>query len=303
MKDTIFKRIVESSLFNGFVLFMILLAGVVVGLETYPSIQNSYSATLHLIDQIILWTFVFEALIKILSFGKFPWKYFSDGWNVFDFSIVVICFLPLNASYSAVLRLARILRVLRLVSALPKLQLLVGALIKSIPSMIYVFILMVLHFYIFAVLGTFLFQINDPAHFGDLQTSMLTLFGLVTLEGWVDVMYINFYGCDQYGYGDSPIPCTTPQSQPIAAALYFISFIITGAMIVLNLFIGVIMNGMEEAKEEAEIKQREDFLKDGKISPEEELIIIQKKLEELNTDLKYLGIKLKANEEERRKKS
>ncbi len=303
MQDTIFKRIAESSLFNGFILFMILLAGVVVGLETYPSIQNSYSTTLHLLDQIILWTFVFEALIKILSFGKSPWKYFSDGWNVFDFSIVIICFLPLNASYSAVLRLARILRVLRLVSALPKLQLLVGALIKSIPSMIYVFILMVLHFYIFAVLGTFLFQNNDPIHFGDLQTSMLTLFGLVTLEGWVDVMYINLYGCDKYGYSDSPIPCTTPQSQPIAAALYFISFIITGAMIVLNLFIGVIMNGMEEAKEEAEIKQRLDFLKDGKISPGEELVIIQKKIEELNTDLKYLGIKIKADEEERKKKS
>lgn len=302
MQNNIFKRIVDSTLFNGFVLFMILLAGVVVGLETYPNIQSKYSSSLHVLDQLILWTFAIEAMIKILSHGKSPWKYFSDGWNVFDFSIVVVCFLPLNAAYSAVLRLARILRVLRLVSALPKLQLLVGALIKSIPSMIYVFILLILHFYIFAVLGTFLFQINDPAHFGNLQTSMLTLFGLVTLEGWVDVMYINFYGCDQYGYGDSPIPCNNPQSQPIASALYFISFIITGAMIVLNLFIGVIMTGMEEAKEEAEIKEREDFLKDGKITPEEEIVIIQKKLEALNTDLKYFGIKLKAKEEERRKK-
>ena len=148
-----------------------------------------------------------------------------------------------------VLRLLRLLRVLKLVKALPKLQILVSALLKSIPSMGYVTLLLFLLFYVYAVSAVFLFGHNDPLHFGDLETAMLSLFRVVTLEDWTDIMYINMYGCDRYGYtAKSIVACTNPEANPLLASLFFVSFVLIGTMIILNLFIGVIMTGMEEAQ-------------------------------------------------------
>ena len=101
---------------------------------------------------LVLYVFAAEALLKILSHLPKPGNYFKDGWNVFDFSIVVICFMPFDAEYVAVLRLARVLRVLRLLSVVPKLQILVVALLRSIPSMFYVTILLFILFYIYIVI-------------------------------------------------------------------------------------------------------------------------------------------------------
>src|SRR5688572_3157341 len=180
------KKIVDSTWFHTFIIFVILGAGVVVGLETYPGLMDTHGELLHMLDHIILYIFVLEIVLKVIAKGNKPWEFFYDGWNVFDFIIVAVCFLPIGGAYIAVLRLARILRVFRLVSAMPKLQLLVGALLKSIPSMSYVGILLFLLFYIYAVLGTFMFGQNDPIHFGSLQVSMMTLFKTITLEGWID---------------------------------------------------------------------------------------------------------------------
>jgi len=179
-----FRKIVDSRTFQYFIIGVILAAGVIVGLETYPGLMDTHGDLLHLLDHIVLYIFVVEILLKIGAKGSKPWEFFNDGWNVFDFIIVAVCFMPIGGAYIAVLRLARILRVFRLVSALPKLQILVGALLKSIPSMSYVGILLFLLFYIYAVIGTFMFGQNDPIHFGSLQVSMMTLFKTITLEGW-----------------------------------------------------------------------------------------------------------------------
>jgi len=144
----------------------------------------------------VLYIFVLEAFIKILAEGKKPWRYFQKGWNIFDFTIVAICFLPFNAQYVTVLRLARVLRVFRLATVIPRLQVLVAGIIKSIPSMFYVSALLFILFYIYAVLGIFLFRGNDPGHFGDLGTSLTSLFRLVTLDNWTDLLYTAYYGSD-----------------------------------------------------------------------------------------------------------
>ena len=176
------RKIVDSNLFQYFILGCILLAAVLVGCETYPYMQLHYGNTLEWLNVIVLWIFVVEAALKMSQYGTKFYKYFLDPWNLFDFTIVVVCFLPVNASYAAVLRLARIMRALRLMTAMPQLQLIVGALIKSIPSMGYVGILLALNFYVYAVMGVFLFRANDPFHFYDLQTAMLSLFRVVTLR-------------------------------------------------------------------------------------------------------------------------
>jgi voltage-gated sodium channel len=248
-----FKTLAEHRASQSFILGVILIAGALVGIETYPAAVARYGALLHLLDQIVLFVFVAEAVIKIAAEGRAPWRYFRDPWNCFDFAIVVACFLPFQGQAVTVLRLLRLLRVLRLVHALPRLQVLVSALLKSVPSMGYVSLFLGLLFYVYAVAGVFLFGHNDPVHFRSLERAFLALFQIVTLEGWVDVLYTNMYGCDGYGYGaESLLPCTAPAARPVASILYFVSFILLGTMIILNLFIGVIMKSMEEAQEETD---------------------------------------------------
>jgi len=240
----------DTAWFQNFITIAILAAGVVVGFETYPSMVERHGGVLHFLNELILWIFVAEIVVKMGAEGKTFWRYFYDPWNVFDFIIVAVCFMPFNASFVAVLRLVRLLRVLKLVTAIPKLQVLVGALLKSIPSMFYVSILLFLMFYLYACAAVFLFSENDPVHFSNLQMSFLSLFRVVTLEDWTDVMYIQMYGCADYGYDGMMELCTASVSRPLLGALFFVSFVMLGTMVVLNLFIGVIMNSMDEAQAE-----------------------------------------------------
>lgn len=255
------KSIVNSTFFQRLILVTILLAGVVVGVQTFKAFAREHAFVLNTLDSFILGIFVIEAVIKILAEGIRPQNYFKNPWNVFDFSIVVACLLGpvihLGADFLPVLRLARILRVLRLVSAIPKLQLLVSCLLRSLPSMFYVSILLFLLFYIYGTMAVFLFAENDPIHFRNLQTSILSLFRVVTLEDWTDVMYINMYGSENYGYSSNDLAKWTPISSatPLGGALFFVSFVLIGTMIVLNLVIGVIMNSMDESNAEMKIKQ------------------------------------------------
>lgn len=259
--SSFFLKIANSTWFQSLIIAVILLAGVVVGIQTYELSSETvrgYSNLLSVIDTTILIIFTIEVVVKVLAEGNKPWNYFTDPWNIFDFLIVAVCYLAfvmptIDAGFIAVLRLARILRVFKLVTALPKLQMLVGALLKSIPSMFYVGILLGLLFYIYAAMGVFVFGENDPVHFGSLHKSMLSLFRVVTLEDWTDIMYINMYGCDHGIWGYSPENgCLNPKANPIVGAFFFVSFVLIGTMIVLNLFIGVIMSAMDEVREEEE---------------------------------------------------
>lgn len=224
------QRLVASPAFGRTVLIVIVLAAVLVGLETSPTLVASHGAALHLLDQLILAFFVVEAVVKITACGRHWTRYFKDPWNVFDFSIVAVCLLPFDSQFAAVLRLARVLRVLRLITGVPRLRVLVGALLGSIPSMGYVGLLLGLQFYVYAVVGVHFFSGIDPDHFGNLGVAMLTLFQTLTLEGWVD-----FY--ETQVKGGAP---------PLVAVTYFASFILLGAMVTLNLLIGVVVNGLEE---------------------------------------------------------
>ena len=77
----ILRTIADSSLFQNFIIFVIVLAGVAVGLETYPAIASQYGPTLHIVNDVILWIFVAEVVIKMGAEGKKPWRYFYDPWN------------------------------------------------------------------------------------------------------------------------------------------------------------------------------------------------------------------------------
>ncbi len=278
--------IVESNLFRNFILGLIILSGVIVGIETYPETYSKNAALFYLIDQVIIFIFVLEISLKLISNGKKPWNFFLDPWNVFDFIIVAVCFIPdINTNFVTVLRLARILRVFRIISVLPKLQILVNALLKSIPSMGYVVVLLGIVFYIFAVAGSFLFAKTDPIHFGSLHISMITLFKVLTLEGWTDIMNIQLYGSSE------PSAEYTMKVVSYASIAYFVSFILIGAMIIMNLFIGVVMNSMQESQNEMEkdlMKRQQPIHSTQKLLEE-----LEEKIDGLKTDIQKLNQSLK----------
>lgn len=233
----VLRKAANSNWFGRATMGLILLSALIIGLETRPDVMAEFGHVLKFADKILLFLFTLEVLIRLGSTAPNYQNYFKDGWNIFDFAIVAICYMPIQSEYAVVLRLVRILRALRLVRALPKLRMIVEALIKSISSMGYVGLLLSIVFYIYGVLGVFMFGAKDPEHFGSLSTAFLTIFQIMTLEGWVDLM--------------KPLI----EIQPLGAPLYFISFIFLGTMITLNLFIGIIISGMTEIeKKEQEEK-------------------------------------------------
>lgn len=279
-------QIVNSGQFRYFILTLIILSGAIVGLETYPSVYNQLAHVFFVVDQIIIYIFLAELILKLLSYGSKPWVYFQDPWNVFDFIVIAVCFIPnMDTHFVTVLRLARILRVFRIISILPKLQLLVNALLKSIPSMGYVFVLLFLVFYIYAVIGSFIFGKNDPVHFGSLHASMITLFKVLTLEGWTDIMNIQLYGTA------NPTAEYAMKPGSFASMFYFVSFILFGAMIIMNLFIGVIMNSMQESQDDLKkmLMKKQMPESDGQALLKD----LEKKIDELKQDIQKISKTLK----------
>lgn len=223
------RRVVESPLFSQIIIGLILLNGVAVGLETSQWIVSRFGGLLAGVNQLILVSFVVEAAIKMAACGNRPWRYFASGWNCFDFSIIALSLIPAAGPMATLARLVRVLRVLRLVSAFPELRLLVDTLLRSLPSMFHIALLMSIIFYIYGVAGYFLFHEIDPTHWRSLPIALLSLFRIVTFEDWTDIMY------------------TAMDTMPWAW-VYFISFVVMGAFVMINLFIGVVLNNLEEAK-------------------------------------------------------
>jgi len=303
------KSLVNSAGFQQFILALIVISGILVGFETYPAFSDGTAAgnAINVIQNVILWIFVAEIALKIAACGNRPWNYFRQGWNLFDLAIVAVCFLPLaDARFATVFRLARLLRTLRMVTILPRLQVLVGALLKSIPSLGYIGLLLVLHFYVYACAGTFLFSKNDPMRFGTLHQTGLTLFQVLTLEGWNDVLFTQFNGSDAE-YPESWVAISEASRpgfrqsypQPLAAAIYFVSFILLGTMIMLNLFTGVIISSMEEAQAERAEETREEHLKDkGFLTLHDELSLLSQQLTNISSRLKGMELKEEEREQE-----
>ena len=223
------QRVAAAAWFHWGVVCIIGVNAVVIGLDTSAFLAERYGAWFKGANQLFLGIFVVEAVVKLIAQWPKPLRYFKDGWNVFDFAIIVVSLLPSTGELATLARLARLLRVLRLVSAMPELRLIVTTLVRSIPSMFNVVCLMSVIFYIYAVAGYHLFHDVDPTHWRTLGISALTLFRVVTLEDWTDVMY-------------------AAMAHHWWAWAYFVSFVVVGTFVVVNLFIAVVLNNLDEAK-------------------------------------------------------
>ncbi len=223
------STIVKSSWFEYSIIGLIILNAIILGFETDADLVKRYGYEFELGHNLVLLAFIIEALFKMIAVAPRFKLYFNDSWNLFDLSVIILSLLPATGELAMIARLARLLRVLRLISAIPELRLIVATLIRSIPSMGNIMLLMSIIFYIYAISGYHLFHAHDPLHWENLGISLLTLFRIVTLEDWTDVMYIAM------------------QAQPWAW-LYFVSFVVVGTFVIINLFIAVVINNLEESK-------------------------------------------------------
>ncbi len=223
------RRISESRHFHNIVLGVILLTAVTVGLETYPALVKRQAGLFTTLDWVVQTFFVLEIVIRLVACWPRPLRFFADGWNVFDFVVVTASLLPQSGTFAMVARLARLLRVTRLVAVFPELRLIVSTMLRSIPSMVHVIMMLSLLLYVYAVLGVAVFRDEDPKHWGNLGVALLTLFQMLTLEGWVEIQerVLTFHSW---------------------AWVYFASFVLVAVFVVVNLFIAVVINNLETVK-------------------------------------------------------
>ncbi|HYN05274.1 MAG TPA: ion transporter [Vicinamibacteria bacterium] len=225
------RRIASSRRFQGAILVVIIANAVLIGLETSPALWERYGGLFDALNLAVQVVFVGEIAVRLLAHAPRVHRFFLDGWNVFDFTIVALSLLPVAGPFATVARLARLLRALRVVSALPELRLIVATMLRSIPSLANVVVLLGLILYVYAVVGVHLFAGVDPLHWGALPRAGLTLFEILTLEGWVDVM-------------DASLAATP------WAWVYYVSFVVLAVFVVINLFIAIVINNLETAKVE-----------------------------------------------------
>lgn len=225
------RRIAESRWFQNSILGVIVFNAAVMGLETSRDLVAAYGPVFTWLNAAVQALFVAELAVRIAARWPRVHRFFGEGWNVFDFAVVAVSFVPAVGPFAMVARLARILRVARLVSAFADLRLIVGTMLRSIPSMAHVLLLLALLLYIYAILGYSLFHAHDPKHWGDLGAALQTLFQILTLEGWVEIQQT---GIEAHSW----------------AWLYYASFIVIAVFVVINLFIAVVLNNLEAARRE-----------------------------------------------------
>jgi len=251
------KEVVESRWFHNFIIAVILVNGVVLGIETAEGLSETAMNVLQWIDQLCLAIFVVELSMKFLVYRL---SFFKQGWNVFDFLIVAVSLVPATGELS-ILRSFRILRVLRLITAVDSIRRVVAGMLLAIPGVGSVGALLLIFFYIGAVISTTLFGEAFPDWFGNLGRSMYTLFQIMTLESWS--MGIVRPVMDMYPY----------------AWIFFIPFITVTTFTVLNLFIGIIVDAI------ATVKEQDVSTRHYQPSSKEDIDLIRQDLSALRTQL------------------
>ena len=252
------------------IVVLIVINAITLGLETSPTVMAHAGSWLLALDNFVLGVFVVEISVKLYAHR---WFFFRDPWNVFDFIIITIALIPASGPL-AVLRTLRILRVLRLISMVPRLRFVVESLLHAIPGIAAIATLLVLLYYVFAVMATGLFGADHPAWFGTIGKSMYTLFQIMTLESWSMGIV-------------RPVMATHPY-----AWLFFIPFILIATFTMLNLFIAIIVNTMQTMHDSTHKQEQaaiEDAVHNEGSNLGEQLQALRAELRELRQLLRERG--------------
>ena len=239
--------IINNRYFELFMMGIIIFSAMLIGIDTFE-LKPVYQDIIFTLDQLITTVFLIEIMMRISSYEK-PWEFFKNGWNIFDFVIVSMSLIPIDNNNVVVARLLRIFRVLRIITIIPELKSIINSLFRSAKSIGYIFILTFIIFYIFAIVGTVLFEGSPSGLWKDVGTALLTLFQVMTFEGWTDVMY---------------------ESMEIHSWswIFYILFIFLTTFTFLNMIIGIMVESLNEEHkkdETPETKLLEEIVEQNKI--------------------------------------
>ena len=233
MKERI-RHLVEATRFQNFIVVLIVINAVILGMETSDYLMRNFGVFLKAADALILKIFVVEILLRLYVYR---FRFFTQPWSLFDFFVVGIALIPASEAYAA-LRALRVLRVLRLLSVVPTMRRVIEGLLSAIPGIASVTTIMLLFFYVFAVIGTHLFSDTYPQWFGTLGETMFTLFQIMTLESW-----------------SMGIVRPVMEQHP-SAWIFFVLYILVTTFTMLNLFIAIIVNAMHSSADESAKEER-----------------------------------------------
>jgi voltage-gated sodium channel len=268
-------RVVDSPTFTTIVVTTIAVNAAVLGLQTYAGIEDRWGDVLFVINGVCLGIFLVELAIRLASYWPRPLAFFRNGWNVFDFVVILAVFVPGIRENSTLLRLLRLLRVVRIVRLLPDLRVLLLGIWRSIPPLASIAAVTAMILFVYGMVGWIWFGDELSDQWGNIGRAMLTLFVMLTLENFPQYM-------------DAAM-----EVEPWAW-LYFVSFILVAAFIVLNVLIGIVLNSMEEAREHERrqaLRERYGATTSPRVDPEahapvvERIAILRNALDELELEL------------------
>ena len=262
---SIFLKVRSNKFFEIFVISVIIASALLVGVKTYEISPLLHKVTLYL-DIFITAFFVIEILIRWLA-EENKKRFFHNFWNLFDTLIVTVSLIPIeNSDMALIARLVRVFRVLRMVSFIPELRILLTSLVKALPQLGYVMLLMFIIFYIYAAIGSTMFEKINPELWGDITISLLTLFRVMTFEDWTDVMY------------------ETMAVYPLSWVFY-LTFIFFTAFAFLNMVIGIVVNVMEEEHTKAREEKLAEKEEEAQAHQDDQMQLILNELQDIKQQL------------------
>jgi voltage-gated sodium channel len=271
------RRIASSPRFDALMLGVIALNAIVLGAETYDGVEDRYGGALHTLNDVFLGAFVVELAIRIVAWWPRPGRFFTSGWNVFDFVVVAASFLPGLRENATLLRLLRLARIVRAVRFLPDLRVVLAAVVRSVPGVSSLAVMTLLLVYLYGMVGWLVFHDHDPANFGNVGQAMVTMFVLLTLEN---------------------LPTYIERGQELSdwTLLFYLSYVLVASFLIFNLFIGIVINSMEEARAEEHRRERAAERAAAAISddPEDDLVVgLEDRIDELRAALDALEDELR----------
>lgn len=277
VRDGRLARLVDSDPFNLVIAGVIIFNAIVLGLETFPAVMESYGSTLSLLNSVCYGIFVVELVLRFASYGRRPQDFFRNGWNIFDLIIIGGVWIPGVRENVTLLRLLRLARIARLLRFLPDARILLSTVVRSLPPLGSIVVLTVLILFLYGMVGWAMFGEELPNSWGTITRSMLTLFILLTLENFPTYL--------------EEALTVTPW-----ATVFFVSYVLVAAFVIFNLLIGIIISSMESAREREALREAMD-----KTGPEADALArireIKEALETLETDLHLMQQRSEASRE------
>lgn len=235
------RRLVGNPVFETAIVIVILINAAMLGAETFPSLSDGLDHAFDVGYNVILAIYVVELLIRLTAAEWNPREFVKTPWNIFDFIVIVASFIPGLRATAMLLRLVRLARIVRIIRFLPDLQIAMGAIARSIPGVASLAAATAVLIYIYGMLGWLFFGNYAPEHFGNLGRGMMTMYVMLTLENLPENV--------DMGLKVSPW-----------SVLFFISYTVILSFLVFNLFIGIVLNAMEEARAADRKKHETDDL-------------------------------------------